>query len=222
MKGGRWYAMPGESGLLMCTFPKSDWDFKKASGKGPAWAAYYFNECMTGFEHEVASHLIAEGLVPEGLAVLRAIHERYGAAKRNPFNEIEYGEHYSRALASYGSFVTMCGFEYRGPEGYLGFAPRLNPEKFKAAFTSARGWGSYAQEADSSGLRATLTLKWGTLTLNTLSLQPVSGFQAKTAQARLEGRPIAASLEAREDRVEVRLGEPLTVSAGEKLELLLA
>ena len=222
VKGGRWYAMPGEAGLFMCTFPKPDWDLKKAAGKGPAWAAFYFNECMTGFEHQVASHMIAEGMAPEGLAVLRAIHDRYSVAKRNPFNEVECGDHYSRAMASYGSFVTMCGFEYDGPKGQLAFAPRLTPEKFRAAFTSARGWGSYAQETSETGLKAELTLKWGTLSLNVLTLQPIGGLQAKTVRASVDGRPLAASLEAKDDRLHVRLAEPLVLTAGQHLETLLA
>ena len=104
MKVGRWYAMPGEAGLIMCTFPKPDWSFRQASGKGPAWAALYFNECQSGFEHEAASNMIAEGLVQEGLAVTRAIHDRYSPSKRNPYNEIECGDHYSRSMASYASF----------------------------------------------------------------------------------------------------------------------
>ena len=33
-KPGRWYAMPGEGGLLMCTFPRNDWSFEKACGVG--------------------------------------------------------------------------------------------------------------------------------------------------------------------------------------------
>jgi hypothetical protein len=60
----------------MCTFPRSDWDYDKAKGKGPDWAAGYFNECMNGFEYQVAGHLIAEGMLLEGLAVTRAVHDR--------------------------------------------------------------------------------------------------------------------------------------------------
>ena len=33
-KPGRWYAMAGEAGLLMCTCPRGDWDYEQAKGKG--------------------------------------------------------------------------------------------------------------------------------------------------------------------------------------------
>ncbi|MCX7007066.1 MAG: hypothetical protein NTY53_07420, partial [Kiritimatiellaeota bacterium] len=59
----------------------------QTSGKGADWAAGYFNECMNGFEYQVAWHMIAEGLVMEGLAITRMIHDRYHAARRNPWNE---------------------------------------------------------------------------------------------------------------------------------------
>ncbi len=86
----------------------------------------YFDECMTGFEYQVAAHMIYEGepgseLVTHGLAIARAIHDRYAPAKRNPFNEIECGDHYSRAMAAYGVFLAACGYEYHGPQG----PPRL-------------------------------------------------------------------------------------------------
>ena len=117
--------MPGEAGLLMCTFPRSDWDYDQAKGKGAEWAAGYFNECMNGFEYQVAGHMIWEGMVTEGLAVTRAVHDRYHPSRRNPWNEVECGDHYARSMASYGVFLAACGFEYHGPKGHLGFAPRV-------------------------------------------------------------------------------------------------
>ena len=45
----------------------------------------------------------------------------------------------------YGVFLAACSFEYHGPKGHLGFAPRLTPENFRAPFTTAEGWGTFDQ-----------------------------------------------------------------------------
>ena len=81
-------------------------------------------------------------LLQNGLAVTRAIHDRYNAALRNPYNEIECSDHYSRAMASYGVFLAAGGFDYHGPQRHLAFSPRLHSEQFRAAFTSAAAWGT--------------------------------------------------------------------------------
>ena len=129
-KPGRWYAMPGEAGLLMVTFPKGNGP--KIDDPSGGWSAMYFNECMNGFEYQVAGHMIWEGMVLEGLAVTRAIHDRYQASQRNPWNEVECGDHYARSMASYAVFLAACGYEYHGPKGYLAFAPRIQPDDFRA------------------------------------------------------------------------------------------
>jgi len=167
--GGRWYAMPGEGGLLMCTWPKGGAEKAKGQGADPGFVGY-FNECMTGFEYQVAAHMIAEGLVEKGLAVTRMIHDRYHAAKRNPYNEVECSDHYARSMASYGVFLAACGFTYHGPKGHLGFAPRLTPADFRAAFTAAEGWATFSQKLGPNGQNATIALKWGKLKLRTLAL----------------------------------------------------
>lgn len=196
----RWYAMEGEAGMLMCTWPKGGAiDAIPGDGLRPLvnpryGAGGYFNECMTGFEHQVAAHMVYEGeagsdLVEKGLAVIRAIHDRYAAHKRNPYNEIECSDHYARAMASYGVFLASCGFEYDGPAGYMAFAPRLTPEDFRAPFTAAEGWGTYQQQVDDDRLEAALTVAWGQLTLQRIGLQIPEDVNAR--QVFVDGRPVS-------------------------------
>ena len=48
-------------------------------------------------------------------------------------------------MASYGVYVSLCGFEYHGPKERIGFAPKISPEEFRAAFIAAEGWGTFQQ-----------------------------------------------------------------------------
>ena len=75
-KGGRPYALPGEGGLVMNTNPKNE---QKPDVEIVTWQLGYFHECMTGFEHQVAAHMMAEGMVEESLIITRMIHDRYHA-----------------------------------------------------------------------------------------------------------------------------------------------
>ncbi|MBS1726005.1 MAG: twin-arginine translocation signal domain-containing protein [Armatimonadetes bacterium] len=141
--GGRWYAIPGDPGLVMCSFPHGG--AAESVGKGgDAWATGYFNECMSGFEYQVAAHMIAEDMVDEGLALVYAIHHRYRPSMRNPYNEIECSDHYGRAMASYGAYVSMCGFQVDGPNHKMSFAPKAKGA-FRCAFINEQGWGTYSR-----------------------------------------------------------------------------
>jgi hypothetical protein len=218
-KAGRWYAMPGEAGLLMCTFPRTDWDYAQSKGKGPEWAAGYFNECMNGFEYQAASHMLWEGLVTEGLAVTRAVHDRYHASRRNPWNEIECGDHYVRSMASYGVFVAACGFEYHGPKGRLGFAPRIAPENFRAPFTAAEGWGTFRQQRAEGSQAHTLTIKHGQLQLQIFVVDLGANARFKGIAVKHEGRTIPARATQTGSRLEVVFDEKLRLGVNTTLEL---
>ncbi len=202
----------------MCTFPRADWDYDNAKGKGPNWAAGYFNECMNGFEYQAAGHMIWEGLVQEGLAVTRAVHDRYEAVRRNPWNEVECGDHYARSMASYGVFLAACGFEYHGPKGHIGFAPRLTPETFKAAFTSAEGWGTYRQTATNSGLDTAIELKRGTLNVQTLSFATAK--QPRNVNVTTAGKAIDSRHQFESGRLLVTLKQPVRLESGESLNVV--
>jgi hypothetical protein len=214
---GRWYAMPGEGGLLMCTFPRSDWDYGKAKGKGADWAAGYFNECMNGFEYQAAGHMIWEGLLEQGLAVTRMVHDRYHAARRNPFNEVECGDHYARSMASYGVFLAACGYEYDGPKGILGFAPRLRPEDFRAAFTTAEGWGTFSQKRDSNKQIEQIELRYGSLALKELRFELAEGFRPDKLKVLVGDREAPARFDLRKGVLHIELADKVNIQAGSSL-----
>ena len=221
---GRWYALPGESGLVMCTFPRPDWSFEKASGVKngkPNFAGYFF-ECMSGFEYQVASHMIYEGtpeLVEKGLAITRAVHDRYAPAKRNPYNEIECSDHYARAAASYGVFLAACGFDYNGPAGHIGFAPKITPEDFKAPFTAAQGWGTFSQKAADGNLTAEIAVKWGELRLRSISLATVS--KPASATVEVNGKTTPANISHTNGTCTLTLPEDVILTAGQAIHVVL-
>jgi hypothetical protein len=177
---------------------------------------------MNGFESQVAAHMIAEGMVKEGMAVMKTLDERYDGNKRNPFNEVECGDHYGRSMASYGAFIAITGFTYHGPKQHIGFAPKLRPENFKAAFTAAKGWGSYSQKISGGELRAELTVKYGQVPIQTMSLVPPGGKGARKVSAMVDGKSLAASVKEKDGSAEVVFPSHLILKAEQKLEITLS
>lgn len=214
-RGGRPYAVPGEGGMIMNTNPKNE---PKPYGEEVTWQEGYFNECMTGFEHQVAAHMMAEGMIDESLIMTRTIHDRYHATKRNPFNEIECSDHYARAMASYGTFITACGFEYHGPKQYLHFAPKLSADDFKAPFTAAEGWGSYSQKRNGQSFTAQLEVKYGQLKLKELGVELQNGHKAGKVVASLNGQKIDCHF-IRGNSSKVAFGSSVDIKAGQALML---
>ena len=220
-KGGRWFALAGEAGMLMCTFPRKDWSFEKSGGKGNTdGVRNLLNEVMNGFEYQVAGHMIWEGMVQQGLAVTRAVHDRHHPSKRNPWNEVECGDHYSRSMASYGVFIAACGFEYHGPKQHIGFSPKLTPENFKCAFISAEGWGSFSQKIAGGRQTASLALKWGSLRLRTISL--ATSEKPGSATVKVGDKITASSLSWRDGKVTIMLINEVLLTAGQFLGINLS
>jgi uncharacterized protein (DUF608 family) len=127
------YAMGHEPGLLLCTWPL---------GGKPTLPFVYSEEVWTGIEYQVASHLIAEGFVKEGLTIVKALRSRYDGRIRNPWNEYECGNYYARAMASYALLGALSGFRYSAVQKTLWFGPQLSIRPFKAFFSTASGFGT--------------------------------------------------------------------------------
>ncbi|MFK4086905.1 GH116 family glycosyl hydrolase [Kribbella sp. NPDC020789] len=193
---GRIYAMPNEPGTIMAAWPNGGSDL--ANGER------YFAEVWTGQEWQFAAQLFAEGMTAEGLAVSRAIYDRHRAEKRNPYNEIEASDHYARAMMSFGTYLAACGYEYHGPRGHLGFAPRLTPEEFACAFTAAEGWGRYHQTRTATTQVATIEVRHGQVQLTTLAFETVRPATAVTVTR--SGTTLPATLAVSGNRAVVTLG----------------
>ncbi|AKH82667.1 hypothetical protein AA958_10995 [Streptomyces sp. CNQ-509] len=219
--GGRIYSTEGEAGTVMCTWPFGGSD--TAPGGGEPFAIGYFNEVWTGQEYQFAAHLMHEGMTDEALAVTRAVHDRHSAEKRNPYNEIECSDHYARAMMSHAVYLAATGFDYHGPHGRLGFAPRLEEgQDFAAAFVTAEGWGLYRQRRRGHTLTARAELRYGTLRLTSLAAPARAGARATAEAIGRDGRRRRVAVRgasAGKGRVAAEFAEAVTLQAGETLEV---
>ena len=163
-----------------------------------------------------------EGLVDKALAHIRTVHDRYDGAKRNPWNEVEAGSHYSRSMAAYGLYTAVCGYEYHGPRGHLAFIPRLTPENFRAPFTTAEGWGTFAQKRAGGTQTETLKVVHGKLRLKTLAFAVPHGTTLTRVKVLNAGAPVRARLNVAQSRVTITLAGPVSLAAGQELQVLIA
>jgi uncharacterized protein (DUF608 family) len=213
----RIYALNDEKGLLLCSWPK---------GGRPKLPFVYSDEVWSGIEFQVAAHMIYEGLLEEGLAIVKGITERYDGCRRNPWNEVECGNHYARALASWSVLLALSGFEFSAPEQRLAFAPRVQPDEFKTFFVAGSAWGVFHQSRKGVTQTFRLEVIQGKLPLRILDVNTGSAGQ-EFAVRRLVG-PQAQALSGHKlqvlSRGEVRLhiGRTVVIDNGAALELQLS
>lgn len=131
------YALGNDGGLLLCTWPKGD---------QPTLPFVYSNEVWTGIEYQVASHLMFEGMVEEGLEIVRTCRKRYTGKNRNPFNEYECGSWYARAMSSYSMIQALTGVRYDAVEGTLYFDSKIGND-FSCFLSTENGFGTAGLKA---------------------------------------------------------------------------
>ncbi|WP_294586952.1 GH116 family glycosyl hydrolase [uncultured Bacteroides sp.] len=125
------YACGNEGGLLLCTWPK---------GGALSLPFVYSNEVWTGIEYQVASHLMLKGEVEKGLDIVRECRKRYDGRVRNPFDEIECGHWYARAMASYGMLQGLTGARYDAVTKTMYIDSKVGD--FKSFISTATGFGT--------------------------------------------------------------------------------
>jgi len=125
------YALGKEGGLILCTWPK---------GNRPTLPFIYSDEVWTGFEYQVASHMLANGILKQALEIVKTARKRYDGTKRNPFDEYECGHWYGRALSSFALIQGLTGIRYDSIEKTL-YMKKWTKKNFNIFFSTEGGWG---------------------------------------------------------------------------------
>lgn len=206
----RVYALNDDAGLLLCSWPK---------GKRPALPFVYSDEVWTGIEYYVAGYLIYEGWLEEGLSVVKGVRDRYDGLRRNPWNEVECGHHYARAMASWSVLLALSGQEYDGVKKHLGFAPRITPGNFRSFFSTGSAWGTFSQRQMGRQHQATIQVLWGDQTLKTLALASY-GTAARRVSARLDDKPVELTSETAVGKIVLTFPSPIEIKRGGTLEVV--
>jgi non-lysosomal glucosylceramidase len=173
----RTYALNDDRGLVLCSWPR---------GGRPRIPFVYSDEVWSGIEYQVATHLVYEGLVDEGLEIVRAVRERHDGIRRNPWNEAECGNHYARSMASFGVLVALSGLSWDGHARALRLQPHeaaLDGDTGRLFFSTNTGWGEVEVGPDSAELR----LRWGRLDLASVDVVHPGGATFRLAQPVLLG-----------------------------------
>jgi len=200
----RVFSLNDEVGVVICEWPKGKYR--------PLIPVPYAEETMNGFEYAVACHMIQEGLVDEGLEIVKAIRDRYDGEKRNPWNEIECGSNYARSMASYALLLALSGFKFNLVMNQIEFnPPRITDGKFKCFWSLGTGWGTFEIEQNS----VTIHVQYGMLKIKALSLPFLGGRKIKeilVGENRIEFERCGG---------EIRFSKPILLDREQKLAILL-
>ncbi|GDX40290.1 hypothetical protein LBMAG21_05820 [Armatimonadota bacterium] len=205
----RVFVSDDEPGVVICSWPH---------GGRPEVPTLYSDEIWTGIEYEVAALCIFEGMIEEAVAILRAVRSRYDGARRSPWNDVECGDHYARAMSSWALMEAACGYRYDASTASLSIAPRIAGESFRAFFITATAWGSVSIECEERAVTVLLEAQWGNLELKSLTLSPTEMTQLVVWQ---DGAEIPYRLETTSEAMIIHFTYSAQVSVGGNLEVRL-
>ncbi|MFX0025094.1 MAG: GH116 family glycosyl-hydrolase [Candidatus Hermodarchaeota archaeon] len=210
----RIFASPEDAGLMNCTWPHGD---------KPKIPILYTDEIWTGIEYEVAALCIYAGKINEALKIIQAVRDRYDGSHRNPWNEVECGDHYVRAMSSWTLLYALTGANYKMILKQVIFAPRMNAENFTTFFITASAWGQSIQQIFNDKVSCSISVSHGSLEINSILLEKLGGYKPVKCIVILketqEGdiKPLEARLSMNNSGVEIVLTETMIIKEGHQL-----
>ncbi len=203
----RAFVRDDEAGTLNCTWPK---------GERPETPLLYSDEVWTGIEYEAAGALLFEGMTDEALTILSAVRRRQDGRLRSPWNEVECGDHYVRAMSSWMLLEAAAGYVFDASRNLIGFAPRFSTANFRCFFATATGWGLFSQRIHGKTMTAGLAVYRGKALVRELRL---CHKRAGKAIAFVNGRKIPHSAGWKKEQVVIRFEELLAIEENDTLRI---
>lgn len=207
----RWFGTKTDAGLINCTWPHE--------GR-PEVPTRYSDEVWTGIEYEVAALLIAAGEAEDALTLLGAVRDRYDGHRMNPWNDIECGDHYVRAMSSWSLLLAATNFGWDAHLGELTLGNRLPGESLVAPFFAAPAWGQFEYSASDQRTEAVIRSEHGEMSINDLVLPSLD--TASSVQATLDDDPVTAEFSTENRGLRVTFAGGVTLTQGQVLRIVVS
>ncbi len=161
----------------------------------------------SGIEFAFASLLMDHGRYEQGVRIVEATHRRYLRAGQ-PWNHIECGSHYTRAMSSWATLLAATGFKPDLPQQTFTLAPVLTGD-FRAPWATASGFGTISR----TGKTLAIHCVQGSLNLRVLRLST----PAQTA--RLGTKSLAVHATKTAEGVALEFSNPVSLAASQTLSI---
>lgn len=161
----------------------------------------------SGIEYDFASFLMDHGRYADGLKIVETTHRRYLRAGQ-PWNQVECGGHYSRAMSSWATMLAATGFKPDFPNNRLTIMPRVTGD-FHAPWITKAAYGTVQRTGRTLSVRCVS----GKLEIKQLMTSP----GLKTI--RFNGRPIKAQIEESADAVVFKVQSSLSLGESDVISV---
>jgi hypothetical protein len=151
--------------------------------------------------------------------MLEAVRARYDGRKQSPWNDIECGDHYVRAMSSWSLLEAASGYVYDAGSAEITFAPQLTPGDFRAPFFARDGWGTFSQWIAGGVHRCTLRIAWGQLSLQTLRLRVPNAISAIAVH--IDNLPVNITTVQANGDIAILPAERISLQAGQQLDVVI-
>ncbi len=162
----------------------------------------------SGIEYAFASFLMDHGRYADGARIVAAVHRRYLRAGM-PWNHVECGTHYTRAMSSWTTLLAATGFKPDRPARALTLLPAV-PDDFHAPWVTAEGYGQIRRR----GGRLALACRAGKIEFQTLRVRANGAAAPRIA---LAGMPLAMKMRREGEAARLDFPALVTVAAGKTL-----